>query len=167
MELGRNAKGARPSEVMQSQQDVIRQQDELIEVLKGALAAAGMATVPAHARWMSALSPQERALFGVLYARYPRPVPREVILEFLPGHDHVRERQLQVVDVLVHKLRKKLGVDAVVTERGAGFRFGATFYEQTPKTRVEPSPGAAVAPERASFEDKRPGLPLAKATSVS
>jgi DNA-binding response OmpR family regulator len=153
MELGRNAKAARPSEVMQSQQDVIRQQDELIEVLKGALSAAGMEAVPAYAAWMSGLSPQERALLGVLYARYPRPVPREVILEFLPGQDHTRERQLQVVDVLVHKLRKKLGAEAVVTERGAGFRLGRHLYDQTPKTSLEKAKSAARSPERASFEE--------------
>jgi DNA-binding response OmpR family regulator len=138
---------------MQSQQDVIRQQDELIEVLKGALSAAGMEAVPAYAAWMSGLSPQERALLGVLYARYPRPVPREVILEFLPGQDHTRERQLQVVDVLVHKLRKKLGAEAVITERGAGFRLGRHLYDQTPKTSVEKAKSAARSPERASFED--------------
>lgn len=153
MELGRNAKAARPSEVMRSQQEVIRQQDELIEVLKGALSAAGMEAVPAYAGWMSGLSPQERALLGVLYAKYPRPVPREVILEFLPGQDHARERQLQVVDVLVHKLRKKLGADAVVTERGAGFRFGRHLYDRTPKTSIDTAKSAAPAPERASFEE--------------
>ena len=167
MELGRNAKAARPSEVMQSQQEVIRQQDELIEVLKGALAAAGMGAVPAHARWMSGLSRQERALLGVLYARYPRPVPREVILEFLPGQDHARERQLQVVDVLVHKLRKKLGAEAVVTVRGEGFRFGSHFYEQAPKTRVDMAKSPALTPERASFEDRQPDPKVGRATSVS
>ena len=151
MELGRNSKSARPSEIVRSQQDVIRQQDELIEVLKGALAAAGVNAVPAHARWMTGLSPQERALVGVLYARYPRPVPREVLLDLLPGNDHARERQLQVVDVVVHKVRKKLGADAVVTERGEGFRFGGAFYDKLPKSRVEAPETPALEPEPASF----------------
>ncbi len=148
---------------MQSQQEVIRQQDELIEVLKGALAAAGMRAAPAHARWMSGLAPQERALLGVLYARYPRPAPREVILEFLPGNDHARERQLQVVDVLVHKLRKKLGAEAVVTVRGEGFRLGGDFYDQTPKTRLDGGPGSPAPGEGASFDERRPGPPAALA----
>ena len=151
MELGRNSKSARPSEIVRSQQDVIRQQDELIEVLKGALAAAGVNAVPAQARWMTGLSPQERALIGVLYARYPRPVPREVILGLLPGNDHARERQLQVVDVLVHKVRKKLGADVVVTERGEGFRVGRAFYDQLPKSPVEPRETPALPLEAASF----------------
>jgi DNA-binding response OmpR family regulator len=149
MELGRNTKSARPSEIVRSQQAVIRQQEELIEVLKGALAAAGVKTVPDVGLWTSGLTPQERALLGVLYARYPRPVAREVILDFLPGQDHVRERQLQVVDVLVHKVRKKLGADAVLTQRGEGFRFGETFYAGMPKQRAEaPAPLPA---EAASF----------------
>lgn len=156
MELGRGEKAARPSEVMRSQREVIRQQDELIEVLKGALAAAGLATAPAYIDWMSGLTPQERALLGVLYARYPRPVAREVALEFLPGHDHAKERQLQVIDVLVHKLRKKLGGEAVVTERGEGFRLGRDFYDHLPKASLETDAPTAVAPERATFDERRP-----------
>jgi len=158
MELGRGAKAARPSEVMHSQREVIRQQDELIEVLKGALAASGLSAVPTHAGWMSGLSPQERALVGVLYARYPQPVRREVALELLPGNDHARERQLQVVDVLVHKLRKKLGGEAVITERGAGFRLGSAFYERTPKLNLDVDKSPGVALERASFDERTPGV---------
>jgi DNA-binding response OmpR family regulator len=128
MEFGPNSKTARPSEILRSQQAVIRQQDELIEVLKGALAAAGVNWAPTYAAWMSALARQERALVGILFASYPRSMPREAILGLLPSYDHARERQLQIVDILVHKVRKKLGKDTVVTERGEGFRLGESVY---------------------------------------
>jgi DNA-binding response OmpR family regulator len=130
MEFGLNSKAARPSDILRSQQTLIRQQDELIEVLKGALAAAGVSWAPIHAAWMSGMARQERALIGMLFASYPRAMPRESILDLLPGQDHARERQLQIVDTVVHKVRKKLGKDAVVTERSIGFRLGAAFQQQ-------------------------------------
>ena len=136
MEIGHNSKAARPSEILRSQQSVIRQQDELIEVLKGALAAAGFDWAPSHASWMSGLARQERALVGILFASYPRSMPREAILALLPSNDHARERQLQIVDILVHKIRKKLGKDTVVTERGEGFRLGEGLYGQLQALRV-------------------------------
>lgn len=130
MDHSPNFKAARTSDILRSQQTVIRQQDELIEVLKGALAAAGVSGVPAHEPWMSVLSRQERALVGILYARYPRVLPRVTILDLLPSLDHAHERQLQIVDTVVHKVRRKLGKDTVVTERGEGFRLGAALHEQ-------------------------------------
>ena len=129
MEFNVNSKSARPSDIPRSQQVTIRQQDEVIELMKGALAAAGVALAPAHAGWMSRLARQERALVGILFARSPRCGPREAILELLPSRDHALERQLQLVDILVHKLRKKLGKDAVVTERSEGFRLGKVLYQ--------------------------------------
>jgi DNA-binding response OmpR family regulator len=133
VELTINTKAARPSEIIQSQHDIIRRQDELIDVLKGALAAFGAAEVPAAAAWMRGLTVQERALVGVLYASYPRTSSRYDLLERLPGRDHTQERQVQIVNILVHKIRKKLSLDAIVTERGIGFRLSKRFYESLPK----------------------------------
>lgn len=144
MELHLTTKSARPSEILRSQSAVIRQQEELIELLKSALAATGMEALPTYAPWMNGLTSQERALMGVLYAGYPRVARREDIVELLPGHDHVKERQLQIVDAVVHKIRRKLGAATIFTERGMGFRMGAAFYDQmhaTPQpvvTRREP-----------------------------
>jgi DNA-binding response OmpR family regulator len=151
MEQNPNTKAARPSEIMRSQRDVIRQQDEVIDVLKSALAAAGVTTVPSHDGWMTGLTRQERALVGVLFARYPHAVPRDTLVDFLPGHDHVKERQLQVVDVIVHKVRKKLGVHAIETERGRGFRLGPSFYDALPKQKIELREALTVKPEHPSF----------------
>ena len=137
-ELHPTTKSARPSEILRSQCAVIRQQDELIELLKSALAATGMSAVPTYAPWLDSLTSQERALVGVLYACYPQVARREQILELLPGYDHVKERQLQIVDAVVHKIRRKLGAETILTERGLGFRMGSVFYDQLPKAKVQP-----------------------------
>lgn len=136
MDLSPNSKSARPSEILRAQQDIIRQQDAIIQVLKGALAAAGLGFAPTQADWMSGLTKQEAALVGVLYAHYPRSVPRADIIEHLPGHDHARERQLQLVDIVVHKVRRKLGALTIEAERGVGFRLGEAFHAGLPKERL-------------------------------
>lgn len=132
MEWTPNSKAARPSEIMRAQADVIRQQEAIIAVLKGALAATGMAQAPEVADWAAGLTKQEAALVGVLFARYPKAIPRADIIEHLPGHDHARERQLQLVDIVVHKVRKKLGADTIEAERGIGFRLGRRFHNSLP-----------------------------------
>ena len=151
MDVGLNTKSARPSEIIRAQAEIIRQQDELIDFLKAALAAVGSSTLPAHASWMTGLTRQERAMVGVLVAKYPFPVPRDVVLESLPGQDHVRERQLQIVDAVVHKLRRKLGAEAIITERGCGFRLGRSFHDQLSKPPTAASDHSILRPENASF----------------
>lgn len=151
MEAGLNTKSARPSEIMRAQAEVIRQQDELIDILKAALAVAGSSTLPAHAHWMTGLTRQERALIGVLVAKYPRPVPRDVVLDALPGQDHARERQLQIVDAVVHKVRRKLGAEVIITERGCGFRLGRSFHDQLSKPPASVADHSNLGRESPSF----------------
>lgn len=114
----------RPSELIAHQQDIIREQAAIIDVLKGALAADSVDSGPAFQPWMHGLTPQERALLGALYRRYPAPVSRYELLELLPGFDHVVERQPQLVSVKVSHVRRKLGPDAIVSVRGAGYSLG-------------------------------------------
>ena len=123
---------ARPSEIIGEQRRVIREQAELIDVLKGALAADGAQTMPDHSGWMRSLTSQERALVGALYSVFPRVMRREALIECLPSRDHVLERQLQTVDIVVHKVRAKLGSETVITHRGLGFQLGEQFYRDAP-----------------------------------
>ncbi len=118
-------KAQRPSEVIAMQKRIIEEQESIIEILKGALAAAGAEPVETFKPWMQGLTTQERALLGALYQAYPRPLGRYELLELMPGLDHVEERQAQVVTVKVHHLRKKLGLDAIENERGMGYRLSA------------------------------------------
>ena len=64
--LSASAGSARPNEIIGEQRRVIREQAELIDVLKGALAADGAQTAPDHSGWMRSLTAQERALVGAL-----------------------------------------------------------------------------------------------------
>ena len=91
---------ARPSERIRFQQDVIRQQDELIDLLKGALAAAGLHMEGKPEPWLSELTTQERALVGALFARFPRVVDRYDLLDSLPGYSNAEDRQVQILNVL-------------------------------------------------------------------
>ena len=132
-----NARSARPSEIIGAQRTVIREQAALIDVLKGALAADGAQSVPHHGEWMRGLTPQERALVGALYTVHPRILGREALIECLPSRDHVVERQLQTVDIVIHKVRAKLGADTVINHRGLGFQLGEQFYRAVPNMPVE------------------------------
>jgi DNA-binding response OmpR family regulator len=123
------SKVRKPSEIIALQKKVIEEQEGIIAILKGALAAAGGEAVPAYRPWMAGLTPQEQALLGALYSHYPNPVGKYELLELIPGYDHVQERQSQLVNVKVHHLRKKLGADAIENVRGRGYRLGEQQYE--------------------------------------
>ena len=141
---------ARPSERIRFQQDVIRQQDELIDLLKGALAAAGLHMEGKPEPWLSELTTQERALVGALFARFPRVVDRYDLLDSLPGYSNAEDRQVQILNVIVHRIRRKLGEDAIYTARGQGFRLGDRFYAEL-KAKSAPSE-AIISPEpRSAF----------------
>jgi hypothetical protein len=135
-------KGRRPSEIIAEQRRIIEEQQDIIAILKGALAAAGEGAPPAYKPWMTGLTPQEQALMGALYRHYPNPIGKYELLELIPGYDHVQERQVQLVSVKVHHLRKKLGGDAIENVWGRGYRLGEATYEAMQKTDVADEPAS-------------------------
>lgn len=76
------------------------------------------------------LTPQEQALVGVLLGVYPRVVRSEHLIDRLPGRDHAAVRGEQLVPILVCRVRKKLGADAILTVRGVGFTMGPRLYDE-------------------------------------
>ena len=122
------ANGRRPSEIIAMQRETIAELEGLVDLLKGALSAAGSDEVPDFQPWMKGLSPQERALMGALFRHYPNPVDKYVLLDMLPGRDHVEDRQAQLVSIKVCHLRKKLGDAAIENVRGLGYRLGEAQY---------------------------------------
>lgn len=129
----------RPSRIIAEQRETIAEQDALIEVLKGALAAAGLEELPAYQSWMKGLTPQERALLGALYRCYPRPVDKHALLDLLPGQDHVEEREAKLVATKVCHLRKKLGADAIENIPGIGYRLSRQQYDAMRRAEATPS----------------------------
>ncbi len=136
----------RPSDRIRIQADIIRQQDGIIEVLKGALAALGVEQMPGSDPWVAGLTPQERALVGALFARFPRAIDRYDLLDMLPARGNADDRQSQLVTIVVRNIRNKLGQDAIVTEHGMGYRMSAECYD-----RLQPST-APMAPARRPVE---------------
>jgi DNA-binding response OmpR family regulator len=77
--------------------------------------------------WAVGLTRQEAALIGALRACYPRVMDRLDIDEALPHHDHAADRDLGLASILIHRVRKKLGHDAIENIRGHGWRLSAAF----------------------------------------
>ncbi|MFZ1813869.1 MAG: response regulator transcription factor [Rhizobiaceae bacterium] len=69
-----------------------------------------------------ALSPQEYRLVQYLMLNAGRTVPQQELSEQLQG-DHF-ERESNAIEVLVARVRRKLGSDAIQTQRGFGYAFG-------------------------------------------
>jgi DNA-binding winged helix-turn-helix (wHTH) protein len=109
---------------------------------------------PRLGRW--SLSPEKRQVFrpdgrscGLTTAEYDL-----LLLLLRRGHEPASRMEISVpvlgrphrpgdraVDILIHKLRGKLGTDAIVTIRGAGYAFAAL-------------PNASQLPEMSSFKAK-------------
>lgn len=77
--------------------------------------------------WAVGLTRQEAALIGALKACYPRVMDRLDIDEALPHHDHAADRDLGLAGILIHRVRKKVGHDAIENIRGCGWRLSAAF----------------------------------------
>jgi DNA-binding response OmpR family regulator len=65
------------------------------------------------------LSPLEYRCFSYLMHHAGRVVPPVELLEHLYSHDH--DRDANAVEVLMGRLRRKLGVDLIETRRGFGY----------------------------------------------
>jgi DNA-binding response OmpR family regulator len=65
------------------------------------------------------LSPLEYRALSYLMHHAGRVVPPTELMEHLYAHDH--DRDLNAVEVLIGRLRRKLGVDLIETRRGFGY----------------------------------------------
>lgn len=120
--LGIDIGALRPSELRAVYQREIEDLRAVVDVLKGALSADNPALALHTGRsWMRGLCRQERALVGALLAVSPRVIGAEDLLDLLPGHDHVADRGLKLVALIVHKVRKQLGASVIQNVRGEGY----------------------------------------------
>lgn len=93
-------------------------------VLEAQLSAQNLPPLPPPGPWAGLLRKQEAELLAMLIGCYPRPMSRYEIEDRLPGRDHAAERHLNLIAVLVSRIRKKLGRDAIVNVHGDGWRAG-------------------------------------------
>lgn len=68
-----------------------------------------------------ALSPREHAVLRILIRRVGEPLSKQQILDRMVSHDS--DLQLEAIEVIIHRLRRKLGEGSVqiVTLRGLGY----------------------------------------------
>ena len=71
------------------------------------------------------LTPQEYRLFAFMVHQRERVVSQMEITEHLYSQDFARDSNS--VEVLVARLRKRLGADVIVTRRGHGYTLGGNF----------------------------------------
>lgn len=103
----------------------IRELEALVDMLKGALFAAGVEKVPERLIWAERLTPQHRALLGMLFQAWPNAVGSYDLLDGLPSRDHAHDRDVTLVHVIVSQVRAIFGHEAVVTHRAVGYSLGA------------------------------------------
>lgn len=118
----------KPSEIIACLKGIVREQEQIINTLKGALASEDCRYLHVIEHWGHSLTRQESAMMGALYAAYPRAISKFDLSELLPGHDHVRERSLATINVLIHKIRKKITHINPIESGG----YGTCTYRITP-----------------------------------
>ena len=64
----------------------------------------------------------EAALLTRLISARPRAVDRYTLEAAIPARDHASDRNVKIVDVLLCKLRKKVGPNVIETLPGVGWR---------------------------------------------
>ena len=72
----------------------------------------------------------EAALLTRLISAKPRAVDRYALEAAIPARDHAADRNVKIVDVLLCKLRKKLGRQVIETLPGIGWRINPQWQQQ-------------------------------------
>lgn len=110
------------------------------DLLKGALMAADIEPPPRHFYTLRTINHQQRTLIGLLLQAWPEAVAAIDLLERLPSREHVDglDRNLKLVNVLVHYTRQRLGPDCIETVWGRGYKIGSAFRAEllTPTSRL-------------------------------
>jgi len=81
------------------------------------------------------LNLQQATVMSLLMGAAPRALSRLSIEAALPARDHTKDRQSKLVDVLICKIRKKLGAEAILTVPGLGWRINPNWR---PPAALEP-----------------------------
>lgn len=115
-----------PSEKIAHLETRVKELEVQVKVLKTRLAAANEEFEDSAPDWGVGLEPAAVGLMTTLIAAKGRVVDK-YLLEELSRFDHAKERGTEICAVYVHRIRKKLGQDAIITVWGRGFRAGPRF----------------------------------------
>lgn len=97
---------------------------------------------PPLPQWTTNLSGSELGAMLAMFRAYPQPLDSYALDEVVPRYDHVAERDVRGMSVLIHKLRKKVGADAVINVWGRGYTLSADFHARL-KVELGPPPEMA------------------------
>lgn len=97
-----------------------------IDALKAYIAAHDLPPLENVPVWSQGLPRQGRQLCAALLAVHPRCADKWSLLDSIPGNDHVADpdRSTNLIAVLIWGVRQVLGRDAILTEKGHGYRAG-------------------------------------------
>lgn len=84
--------------------------------------------LPVLPAWTTGLSGSELGAMLGMYRAYPMPLSNYDLDDVVPRYDHVEDRDVRGMSVLIHKLRKKVGAEAIVNVWGRGYTLSEPFY---------------------------------------
>lgn len=78
----------------------------------------------------------ETALVSTLYRKFPELVDRTSIEANFTWRRLYDEHDPKIVSIIIHRIRKKLSPDAIVTCKGTGYTLGKEFVERLKKELI-------------------------------
>lgn len=134
----RGAQG-RPSERILELERQLSEAQARIVALEALCRLSELELAPALPEWTTSLSGSELGAMLAMFRAFPQPLDPYALDEVVPRYDHVAERDVRGMSVLIHKLRKKIGADAVINHWGRGYTLSADFHARL-KAELGPSP---------------------------
>lgn len=83
-----------------------------------------------HIARLYGLTRAEAWIFAALHSAGGKTVSRQMLQEAHPGHKDGDDREGNNVDVFVCRIRKKLGIDSVLNNRGVGLFMGREWIDR-------------------------------------
>lgn len=114
----------------------------MVGVLQARLALAVIDAADELPSWSVNLTAQETALVAILGEVWPKGLSKLAIEDNLPWQDHVEERSPEAVRHVVWRVRCKLGVGAIETIHGRGFRCGEALAARVKAEARPREPGS-------------------------
>jgi DNA-binding response OmpR family regulator len=90
--------------------------------LEAQLRAVDAEPLPLLPVWATNMKKQQVELISSLVQAYPRTLSDEMLDELLTHLDHAADRDTNLIPVLVSQIRKQIGFEKIITERGRGYR---------------------------------------------
>ena len=105
----------------------LQRKDALISLLVMRIEADGGEVAEVELMVRHRLTRGEASVLLALLSARPRTIDRYNLEAAIPARDHARDRNVRIVDVLVCRLRKKIGREVIETVPGRGWRIAPSW----------------------------------------